>query len=183
MPRPHTLFRPLPAIAALVLFGWFVGCGGTDEPVGDIPYPQTDGGEDDDGNAGSGAASSVASVGVGPTGTSASSTGAGSPDTSSAATTTTVAATTTTTTTGGGGDDICTPDGDDLECIACVKDACCLEIQACVDEGDCLCWVDCLKDPQNGIDVCIGQCGAAGGGLLDLLECGGLECEAECGVL
>jgi hypothetical protein len=51
----------------------------------------------------------------------------------------------------------------------------------CANDASCSCWVDCLEDDANGIDLCIDQCGIPDLNILDLLDCAGDLCEADCG--
>jgi len=85
---------------------------------------------------------------------------------------------------GGGGNEgggQCTPESDDGPCVACTKLACCAEVQACAQDANCSCWVGCMEQTLGDVTACIGQCGALGAAIGDLLDCGAMLCAAECG--
>ncbi len=173
MRRPSLI---LPPVLLLSLAGWFVGCGVDGPTSTTLPYPHGSGSDDDGGGSG-GATSSAASGSTSSTSSTSGTTGSSSSASSSSAqSSASVSASSSSTGTGGGND--CSPDLDDGECVACAKDACCLEVQDCDDDASCSCWIGCIAETLGAIDVCIGECGLPGGALLELLDCAGEICDA-----
>ncbi|HHH29902.1 MAG TPA: hypothetical protein ENK57_16370 [Polyangiaceae bacterium] len=165
-------------IVALLPVLW--GCGV--EGPSHLPYPydgEDDGGAplEDDGSIGQGAGSSgPGTTGAGAEGT----TGAGGAPTTSSSSTG-IGTASSGVTTGGGVVGVCTPDGDDDACFVCAKQQCCPEVEACAAEPSCICWVQCVADTLGDVTLCAGQCGAPGAAILDVLDCAGAGCAAECG--
>ena len=157
------------------------GCG-VEGPT-QLPYPHDGEGvpvEDDDEigqGAGSPTSGGPGTSGAGAGGTTGS---GGAPSTSSSSSG--IGTATSGVTTGGGVGGTCTPDADDNVCFICAKQQCCPEVQACVAEPSCICWVQCVADTLGDITLCAAQCGAPGAAILDVLDCAGAGCSAECGL-